>query len=575
MKRILIVVCMFFAAMVSAETVVDITTLGAGCDGRDSTPAVQKALAVAATASDSVVIKFPKGRYDFAPHFAGEDYLFISNNDEGLKRVIFNLRGLKNITIDGCGSEFIFHGLVIPFCVKSSANIKFKDFTVDFFRPHHSEAKVVSSKPGETVLEINNAEYPFDVRNGVLMFFGKPDPLFPDDQRKVMYPYKRINEFDAAKKELAYRTPDRNVFPAIPAKKLSENRVAVMHPTLLPKVGNVLVFQPQRRDCPDFVITDAAGVLLENLIVHSANSMGVLGENSADITVRNCKFTPRKDRYLSCGCDATHFVNCTGKIVLENNLFENQLDDATNIHGIYEQIVSIDGNTVITRLVHVHQYGFETFSVGQRVEFVDGQSIVKLGEGEIESVERINKEYKRLTFKNDVPKSVEAKDAVAVIRKYPEVLISNNIIRNNRARGILLNSRGKTVVRKNYFHASGTAILFEGDAAFWFEQGGVSDCLITENVFDNCGYSVWNNGIIAVDSGIRADRAKSRYHKNIRIENNTFNVFDEFPLLNVFCVDGLLWRNNKVNKTTAYPARKLKNPQPFKVSDCDNVKIIP
>lgn len=50
-------------------------------------------------------IVFPTGKYEFWPVYASEKYIYTSNNDEGSKRIVFDLSGLKNIEIDGQGSE--------------------------------------------------------------------------------------------------------------------------------------------------------------------------------------------------------------------------------------------------------------------------------------------------------------------------------------------------------------------------------------------------------------------------------------------------------------------------------------
>ncbi len=568
-----ILINLIFVLFAFSKEQINVADYGVRPDGGDCTEGLQKALAKAFASNGGAVLNFGPGTYHFGPNFAPELYLFNSNNDEGLKRIVFKLDSAKDVEINGNGANFIFHGKVVPFCVKNSRNISFKNFSVDYFRPMHSEAKAVETGEGYTVVEIDTKQYPFTVQLGILKFLGKPDNLLLDPPEKIDYPFKRMIEFDAAKRETAYMTRDRDVYLGLPAQRLSETKVKLFHPTLRPAKGDVIVFQPHTREYPGFVVTASENVSFDGITIYSSGSMGILGENSADIFVRNCKFTPSEGRMMSCGVDATHFVNCSGKIVLDSNLFENQLDDATNIHGIYEQIVRIDSNCAVTRLVHMHQWGFDTFKKGQAVEFVDAKSMVTLGKGQITAVERINKEFKRVFFKENVPSNVKVKDAVAVLRDYPEVAITNNTIRNNRARGMLINSRGKTLIENNYFHSPGTALLFEGDASFWFEQGGVSDCTIRNNTFDNCSFGVWGSGIIAVGSGIRAGRDVSRYHKNILIENNTFNIFDDFPLLNIYCVDGLTWRGNKINRTTAYPPRKIKNPKLFKIENCDNIVI--
>lgn len=128
------------------------------------------------------------------------------------------------------------------------------------------------------------------------------------------------------------------------------------------------------------------------------------------------------------------------------------------------------------------------------------------------------------------------------------------------------------VIEDNLFHTPGAAILFEGDARFWYEQAGVRDVVIRKNRFINCNYGVWGNACIQVGSGIEKNcRATSRYNRGIVIEDNLFRGFDQ-RLLNLYCVDGLTFRNNKIEKTTDYVA---KDPaaQPFIVTDSERVNI--
>jgi hypothetical protein len=56
------------------------------------------------------------------------------------------------------------------------------------------------------------------------------------------------------------------------------------------------------------------------------------------------------------------------------------------------------------------------------------------------------------------------------------------------------------------------------------------------------------------------------------IEGNTFRRFEGTGLLKIFAVDGLIWRNNRIEETEAYPARKPAGGL-FDVSYSDNVQI--
>lgn len=544
-------------------------------DGRDSTPALKAALE-ACRDHGAARLVFPTGRYDFKGQFADESYLFVSNNDEGLKRIVFPLVDFDGLIIDGQGSEFIFHGFLNPFLIQNSSDIAFENFSIDFDRPFHSEGIIVEVSDEGMDVRIP-VEFPYRVRNGLLMFVGEEEESGPltTVSRGLLYGSGHLLEFDTESRETAYMARDYyfNGTASYPAKDLGGGIVRLRIPGLVGQPGNTMVFGPNHRNHPGFVVTHSSDVSFENITIHHSGGMGILAQLSHNISINNCKVTPSRGRMLSTTADATHFVNCTGYIKLTNNLFENQKDDATNIHGIYVQVVEIVGpKEVMVQLKHRQQHGFDFLLPGVEVEFVHGKSMITIGKAAVKAFTRLNKEFTQVTFEEKLPAELAVGDALASIREYPEVTISGNTIRNNRARGMLLNSRGKTLVENNYFHTPGAAILFEGDSFFWFEQGGVSDCIIRNNVFDNCLFGVWGKAVIDVKAGIQERRDESRYNRNILIENNTFRIFDEVSLLHAYCVDGLIWRNNTIEKTDAYPPLN-KSFKRFDISYSDNVII--
>jgi len=419
--------------------------------------------------------------------------------------------------------------------------------------------------------------FPFKVHRGTLLFTDgqKEEGQLTTVSKGNIYGSAHMLEYDTEKRETAYMVKDFyfSTINGYPAKRLEGNKVRINVPGLTGTVGNTMVFGPNHRNYPGFAISDCADIIFRNITLHHSGGMGILGQRTHNITVDDCKVTPSNGRMVSTTADATHFVNCTGKIKLTNNLFENQKDDATNIHGIYVQVIEKTGDdSIIVQLKHRQQHGFDFLEPGIKVELVRGKSMITYATATVKTVNRMNKECTEVVFTTPLPDDLLIGDALAEIRDYPEVLIAGNTIRNNRARGMLLNCRGKTVVENNYFHVPGAAILFEGDSFFWFEQGGVRDCTIRNNVFDNCVYGVWGKAVIDVKAGIREDKEASRYNKNMLIENNTFRMYDNGTLLNAYCVDGLIWRNNTVEQTSAYPARK--NPgKSFEINFCDNVSI--
>ena len=191
----------------------------------------------------------------------------------------------------------------------------------------------------------------------------------------------------------------------------------------------------------------------------------------------------------------------------------------------------------------------------------------------VKSVRRLNKVYTEVTFTEPLPDGVEPMHVVAADDEYPEVLIEGCRMRGNRARGLLLGSRNRMVIEDNYFHIAGAAILIEGDANYWYEQSGVRDVVIRRNLFENGNYGSpgWGSACIAVGSGI-PDRETSRYHRNIRVEGNTFRVFDP-RIVNLYCVDGFVFtRDNVIEYTDDYPY-VLDEKRNFITRNCDRVVV--
>ncbi|MDE6164194.1 MAG: right-handed parallel beta-helix repeat-containing protein, partial [Muribaculaceae bacterium] len=76
---------------------------------------------------------------------------------------------------------------------------------------------------------------------------------------------------------------------------------------------------------------------------------------------------------------------------------------------------------------------------------------------------------------------------------------------------------------------------------------------------------------IAVGSGI-PDKANSRYHKNIRVENNTFRVFDP-RIVSLYCVDGFEFTpDNRIEMTDDYTYAREET-RNFVATDCDNIQF--
>ena len=547
---------------------VDATAFGVCADGSDCTPGIRLALEHCRNIG-AHRLTLPNGRYTFRPEFAAEAYVFMSNNDDGLRRIAFLLRDFSGLEIDGQGSDFIFHGLIIPFVVDRSAQVRIKNVNVDWAVPFHCEGQLLSCD--ETGLELAiPAEFPYQVVNGRFQSLGASakgwvlhhllefDPILGEPARDAEDYYGAADEFRA--------------------EETGPGRVrlhgAVASP--FPRPGNIIMLSDSRRLCPAFFVTDTDGFTLSDVSIFHAGAMGVIAQRSADLHLARLKVMPRPGgkRLISATADATHFVSCRGRIELSDCLFQTQVDDATNVHGIYMRITSQPtARSVAVQLVHRQQAGTNPVEVGHRLQFVSHETLAPIHEAEVVAVQQLNDEYAVFIFADPIPASVRKDDALLDLFWQPtETIIRRCTARGNRARGFLLSVGGRVLVEGCTFHTPGAAILLEGDANYWFESGPVSDVTIRHNEFICCNYGPWGRAAIQISPGIgRSFHQEPRYHRNIRIEHNSFEVF--FPtLFDAQGVDGLRFCDNRVVVSQAYLPKEPEAP-PFIVQHCSNVQV--
>ena len=563
----LFVLVLAVSACSSPESTIYLKDYLDGSSAEDAMPAIRAALADCALKKASTLV-LPGDTLFIKPAQAFEEYQYISNNDPSMKRIAFQLQDVKDFTIDGNGTVLMFSGHISPFNLERCSGITVKDMTIDFKRAFVSEGKITAV--GKGFFEVEFPEY-YNIT------FLEGNLVFRDENNET-YPYSNLLEFDPVRKEVAYHVHDYWIWTeSSQAEQVGQGRYRFHRDDYGDgTVGNIMAFGASYRNNPAFTLLDCDGFNLVDVKLYNCCGMGVIAQSSKDIELlrMDVEPTPGSDRVISISADATHFVNCKGYIRMIDCIFRGQKDDATNVHGWYMAVDKVLAqDKLLLRWRNSGQYGVEFIKPGMTLELVDSQTMETYSRMKVKDVNYLNCEYAEVTFDGILADKTQPGDVVAEDDGYPDVLISGCYIGNNRARGLLIGSRGKVVIEKNTFHSPGTAILFEGDGRYWYEQSGVRDVVIRDNVFDNCMYgsATWGSAVIAVGSGI-PDKEHSRYHKNILVENNVFKGFDN-RIVNLYCVDGFTFRNNKIEFSDAdYPAFG-KPEDRFIFKNCDNVKV--
>lgn len=151
----------------------------------------------------------------------------------------------------------------------------------------------------------------------------------------------------------------------------------------------------------------------------------MIAQFTENITLERVAITgkPGNGHWFSLAADATHFVYCRGLIHIKDCLFERQLDDAVNIHGIFARVKKIlSENELLVELVHHQQKGVPVGTVGDTFSFVNYESLFSMGESRAEEIVRLNKDFTYVKFEDRLPRDIKEKDSIENMSYVPDVL---------------------------------------------------------------------------------------------------------------------------------------------------------
>ncbi len=561
--RFLLLFCALLCPLYAAGGVLVASEHGLRPGTQDAGPALRELLR---HASDTI-IELEPGEYHFYAETSPAYRLFISNHDQQAEhRVGLPLVGLRGTRLKGKGSRFIFHGRMLPILVMDSRSIELEHIDISYACPFSAEGRIVDQENGSTTLEMHPGST-WSVEGGRFFNLGEDwkdrvcaaIAFLPDGR---MVPNGRQGDivWNARAEQLS---PTRVRF-SVDSRSLGLNK------------DNVLVLRSYWRPNPAMLLYRAENTTLREVVFRNSMGMALLAQRSENITVRGGGCIRSEGRYGTSGADATHFSNCKGSISVEGALYEGMMDDAINVHATSLGITKVISPTeIVARYMHHQAYGFEIAQPGERLRFIHGKTLENNpGLVRVKSVASPDTRTLHLTLENPLPGGIGVGDALENADWHPSVSFRNNTIRYNRARGALFTTPRQVVVEHNDFvWSSGSAILLAGDAQGWYESGACHDVTIRRNLFDHNLSSLFQftDAIISICPEVKEpERQKERYHRNIRIEHNTFCTH-RVPLLSAISADKLIFRNNKVIYDDAAPT--LYDGVPFRIRHCGKMKL--
>lgn len=539
---LLLLLCAMLAAQAQQ---IDVTKFGVQPDRfADATPGIKKAIE-ACRNQPNATLNFPKGRYDFWPDQADENIYFITNTSteeeypSKKQKAALLFKKLKNITIEGNNSLFVFHGKMITWVFDECENMRLQNVKIDYDRPGMSEMTIKSIDSNSVTASIH-PDSKFTIIGDTLRWYGE-GWVSKHFFAILVNPAAGTNLYSSWKPFLNSKA---EVIAPLTVRFKGDFSGFKAQP------GEVLTIRDHYRDYVGAFINRSKKIALHNVHMQFMHGLGIVSQFSEDLHYDSVFIEPTKTsgRVIASSADGMHFSGCKGQILIENCRFKGLHDDAINVHGTHLKITEVISPTTLKiRFMHGQSYGFKAFITGDTIAFVRSASLQILKSGIIKTASLISEREMLVELTKPLPAVVKTGDFLENRTWTPALTVRNSRFESTNTRGILVTTRRKVLIENNFFFRVGMhAVLIENDASGWFESGTIQDLTIRNNVFEECAYNAFpNNYVIKIEPQNHELVPDYFVHKNIRIEDNTFKVYD-YPILSARSTKGLIFSKNNV-----------------------------
>lgn len=519
----------------------------AGYDNGPALARLPELLKAASEAGDSVILRFAPGCYHIEAKSLPLEEVFISNHDHVAERpVALLLEDLHRVSIEGEGVTLLLHGRALPVVVSHCSDLTLSGFCIDAVDPALSQLEILSVEENRVTAQLpEETRYRIEGNRLIVEGEGFDNPI------ASTMPFGADGHMKWGRADIAFDPEE--------IEQLDERTVVLTGWAEMPHLaaGDRYLLRSWSRPAPGITISDSSRVRLLGVTVHYAEGMGLVAQDSEDLTLEHfaVKRPEGSPRIFTTQADATHFSNCRGFIRSTGGLYENMADDAINVHGVYLRIDSLlSDRSLLATFAHPQAFGLTWGEEGDTVRLVDRQTLMPLHTGVIARIETIDETHKRIELTAALPADLPERMALENYSAMPTVFFADNVVRDNRARGALFSTWRKVICRDNLFdHTHGSAILLSGDANGWYESGPCEDVLIEGNRFIDplTAQYQFTNAIISILPVLERQEDDAYYHGRVVIRDNDFDTFPS-PLLYALSVRELEFQGNRVRINDHY-----------------------
>ena len=241
---------------------------------------------------------------------------------------------------------------------------------------------------------------------------------------------------------------------------------------------------------------DVIDITIQSVAIYTSWFMGFVTLRAKRLSIIDYHIKPYNGRWMSSNADCMHFIDAREYISITNSSCQAMGDDGLNVHAVLFRVTEvIDSSTVIISVKNF-TYPLDApidVGVGTNLEFSSYQQPFTVhGSGTVATLELNSTNSRKVTFTN--PVNVNLGDW-ACVADTPLLTIRNLTVSQNRARGVLLETRNIDIRRSIFNRTSGPAVLIQ-PSMYWYEGPEARNVSLIENLY------IENNEGIAQAEGI-------------------------------------------------------------------------
>jgi hypothetical protein len=292
---------------------------------------------------------------------------------------------------------------------------------------------------------------------------------------------------------------------------------------------------------------------VQSVTMYTSWAMGFFTIKIRRFNVINFHMVPRNGRWLSATRDCMHFVSAKEYVNIIDSKCQATADDGLNIFRPFMAVTEVINSTVIA----VKSAGCTdpVIENGEHIEFTSKvQPFIVHETGIAVSSAYYHPDQRLVTFTNAVNTTVGDWICNA---DTPSLTIRNLTVANNRARGVVLETRNIDIRNSVFNRTSAPAVLIQPSNG-WREGPEARNISLINNLYIRCNEGIGQQqGLLAI---VPDPIQLVPVINDILIQSSTFyfGIYSE-ALLESFNVNNLIFRDNYIATNVTTPIISLCN----------------